>query len=74
MIRMEPHILFADDNPDICELVQTLLHAAGFRVSTSDNAADVLQRVAAESFDALIIGLLDAGSYGNRTLSPDSHF
>ena len=52
---MEPHILFADDNSDICELVQTLLHEAGFRVSTSDNASDVLRRVAAESFDALIL-------------------
>lgn len=55
MRRMEPHILFADDNSDICELVQALLHAAGFRVSTSDNAADILQRVAAERFDALIL-------------------
>jgi DNA-binding response OmpR family regulator len=52
---MEPHILFADDNSDICELVQTLLQTAGFRVSTSDNAADVLQRVATESFEALIL-------------------
>ena len=54
-MRMEPHILFADDNSDICELVQALLHAAGFRVSTSDNAADILQRVANERFDALIL-------------------
>ena len=54
-MRMEPYILFADDNSDICELVQTLLHAAGFRVSTSDNATDVLQQVATESFDALIL-------------------
>jgi DNA-binding response OmpR family regulator len=52
---MEPHILFADDNSDICELVQTLLQTAGFRVSTSDNAADVLQQVATESFEALIL-------------------
>jgi DNA-binding response OmpR family regulator len=51
----EPHILFADDNSDICELVQTVLHAVGFRVSTISNAADVLQRVATESFDALIL-------------------
>lgn len=55
MIRMEPHILFADDNHDICELAQTLLQTAGFRVSTSDNAADVLQRAATESFDAMIL-------------------
>ena len=54
-MRREHHILFADDNSDICELVQTVLHAAGFRVSTSDNAADVLQRVATESFDALVL-------------------
>lgn len=54
-MRMEPHILFADDNSDICELVQALLHAAGFRVSTGDNAADILQRVATERFDALIL-------------------
>ena len=54
-MRMEPHILFVDDNSDICELVQTLLQTAGFRVSTSDNAADVLQRVATESFEALIL-------------------
>lgn len=52
---MEPHILFADDNADICELAQALLHAAGFRVSTSDNASDVLRMVATESFDALIL-------------------
>ena len=54
-MRMEPHILFADDNPDICELVQTLLQAAGFRVSTSDNVADVLRRSATESFEAVIL-------------------
>ena len=54
-MRMKPHILFVDDNSDICELVQTLLEAAGFRVSTSDKAADVLQLVATESFEALIL-------------------
>src|SRR5688500_10157408 len=54
-MRIKPHILFVDDNSDICELVQTLLEAAGFRVSTNDKAADVLQRVATESFEALIL-------------------
>src|SRR5688572_32077864 len=51
---MRPNILFADDNCDICELVQHQLHAAGFRVSTADNAADVLRLVRTERFDALI--------------------
>jgi len=54
-MRTEPHILFADDNSDILELVQLVLHTAGFRVSTTDNAADVLQLVRLERFDALVL-------------------
>lgn len=49
-----PHILFADDESDIRELVQLMLQAAGFRVSTADNAADVLRLVTTERFDALL--------------------
>jgi DNA-binding response OmpR family regulator len=39
---MRPHIVFADDDSDIREMVQFILHAAGFRVSTTDNGAEVL--------------------------------
>ena len=53
MIR--PHILFADDDCDIRELVQVQLDAAGFRVSTADNGADVLRLVTTERFDALLL-------------------
>ena len=53
MIR--PHILFADDNSDIRELVQFQLNAVGFRVSTADNGADVLRLVTTEHFDALLL-------------------
>ena len=52
---MRPHILFADDDSDIRELVQFILHAAGFRVSTADNAAEVLRLVATERCDALLL-------------------
>lgn len=52
---MEPHILFADDSPDIRELVQAVLHEAGFRVSTVDNTADVLRLAATEHFDLLLL-------------------
>ena len=52
---MEAHILFADDNSDLRELVQLQLQPAGFRVSTADNAADVLQLVKTERFDALLL-------------------
>ena len=53
MIR--PHILFADDNSDIRELVQFQLNAAGFRVSTADNGPDVLRLVTTERFDVLLL-------------------
>lgn len=54
-MRTEPHILFADDNSDIRELVQHLLQSAGFRVTTADSGADVLQLVTKERFDALLL-------------------
>jgi CheY-like chemotaxis protein len=52
---MQPHILFADDDSDIRELVQLQLEFAGFRVSTTDNGADVLRLVTTERFDALLL-------------------
>lgn len=59
-----PHILFADDNPDIRELVKVLLQAAGFSVSTTDDAADVLQLVRTEHFDVLVLDYWMAGATG----------
>ena len=52
---MRPHVLFVDDNPDICELLQLTLQAAGFRVSTTANSADVLRLVSTKQFDALLL-------------------
>jgi len=52
---MRTNILFADDDSDIRELVEFQLHAAGFDVSTTDNAADVLRLVTTERFDALLL-------------------
>jgi DNA-binding response OmpR family regulator len=54
-MTLEPHILFVDDNPDICELVQAVLQNAGFRVSLSDSNAGALQLAASEHFDALLL-------------------
>ena len=54
-MRDEPHILFADDNPDVRELVKAILQAAGFRVSTTDTTEGALHLVATERFDALLL-------------------
>lgn len=54
-MRNKPHILFAEDNPDIRELVQAILQASGFQVSTTDNTAGALQLAATQSFDALLL-------------------
>lgn len=54
-MRIEPHILLVDDEPDIRELVQVLLQAAGFRVSAVDNAPDALKLAATERFQAMLL-------------------
>jgi len=55
VMRMEAHILLVDDEPDIRELVQALLQAAGFRVSSADNAPDALKLAATERFQAMLL-------------------
>ena len=54
-MAMQPHILIVDDNRDICELMQLILQVAGFRVSTTENSADVLPLVTTNHFDALLL-------------------
>jgi DNA-binding response OmpR family regulator len=51
----QPHILFADDNADIREMVQLVLQAAGFRVSTTDTSTGVLKLATTERFDVLLL-------------------
>lgn len=71
-LKLRPNILFADDNSDIRELVEFQLNAAGFRVSTADNGADVLRLVTTERFDVLLLDYWMADLDRHRTLSPDS--
>ncbi len=54
-MTIEPHILFVDDNPDICELVQAVLQGSGFRVLTADSTAVALHLAASEHFDAVLL-------------------
>lgn len=54
-MSVEPHILFVDDNPDICELVRVVLQNAGFHVSTADDTERALQLAASERFDVVLL-------------------
>jgi DNA-binding response OmpR family regulator len=54
-MQTSPHILFAEDDPDTRELVQIVLQRAGFRVSVTGDSSKVLQLVAADHFDALLL-------------------
>lgn len=54
-MRPEPHILCAEDDPDTRELVQFVLRREGFRVSVTDNSSEVLQRLATDHIDALLL-------------------
>jgi PleD family two-component response regulator len=67
------HILFADDDPDIRELIHFVLSRAGFRVSATGSLAEVLTLAATERFDALLLDNWRARTNRRRTLSPDPY-
>ena len=54
-MKTQPHTLYADDDPDTREVVQFILRHAGFRVSVTGDSSEVLQLLATDSFDALLL-------------------
>lgn len=67
--RVAPmHILVADDQPANITVVQRLLEKAGHRVAAAHGGEEVLDRIAAESFDAAIIDLHMPGVDGIEVL------
>jgi DNA-binding NtrC family response regulator len=52
-----PRILAADDQPHILDAIELLLQPQGYRVARAQSPREVLDRVASESFDALLIDL-----------------
>jgi len=55
--KTQPHVLIADDQPDILEALRLLLKPEGYRVQTADSPARALEAVGATDFDALLIDL-----------------
>jgi DNA-binding NtrC family response regulator len=55
--RDAPRILAADDQPHILDAIELLLQPEGYRVTRAQSPREVRDRVASESFDALLIDL-----------------
>ena len=54
-MQIRPHILLAEDDADTREIIQLILDHAGFRVSVTGDSSEVMQLLAANSFDALLL-------------------
>jgi DNA-binding response OmpR family regulator len=54
-MKNQPHILYAEDDPDTRELVQLFLRQAGFRVSVRADSSEVLSLVATDHIDVLLL-------------------
>ncbi len=52
-----PRILAADDQPHILDAIELLLQPQGYRVERAQSPREVRERVASESYDALLIDL-----------------
>jgi DNA-binding NtrC family response regulator len=56
-IKDAPRILAADDQPHILDAIELLFRPEGYRVARAQSPREVRDRVASESFDALLIDL-----------------
>lgn len=65
---MKPTVLTIDDEPDIVELVQSLLEREGYRVLAAHNAAQALEILAQERPDLILCDVLMSGMGGFRLL------
>ena len=57
-------LLIIDDEPDIAELLQTILTDSGFQIKTASNGDDALQIVSNENFDAVLTDMRMPGLDG----------
>ncbi len=55
--RIDARILLAEDGPDNQRLISMMLRKAGAEVSVVDNGLSALERVAAESFDLILMDM-----------------
>ena len=74
-VAEQPHILVIDDDTRLRDLLQRYLRDQGFRVTTAVDAADARAKLAALSFDLLVLDIMMPGETGLQltgTLRRDS--
>ena len=60
-----PHVLVAEDNALVCDAMRVLFSETGHRVSTAGHVADIVDIVALEDVDLLLLdlGLADGDGF-----------
>ena len=74
-VAEQPHVLVIDDDTRLRDLLQRYLRDQGFRVTTAVDAADARAKLAALSFDLLVLDIMMPGETGLQltgTLRRDS--
>lgn len=62
-------LLIADDDVDLCSLLQSYLGAEGFEVHTVNDGQMALQRATSEAFDLIILDVMMPGKDGFEVLA-----
>ena len=64
MTQEIPHILIADDNPEIREIIKVLLTGEGFSVTEAKDGTSVLTEIKKQAFDLIILDIMMPGMNG----------
>ncbi len=62
-----PHILIADDNPEIREIIKILLSGEGFAVTEVKDGSTALAEIGRQEFDLIILDVMMPGLNGYET-------
>lgn len=65
---MSEKVLLVDDEPDFLEVMAERMEARGMNVVTATSADEALKRLAAETFDAVVLDFMMPGMDGMETL------
>ncbi len=67
MMQDIPHILVADDNPEIREIIKVLLSGEGYSVTEAKDGTDALTKIKKQEFDLIILDIMMPGMNGYET-------